>query len=53
MRAVGIAFVAGLVLTLLPVGAMVAGLVRLAISLLRPALFILGRDEGLRRNSET
>jgi hypothetical protein len=54
MRAVGIAFVAGLVLTLLPVGAMVAGLVRLAISLLRPALMILGAtkvyDEIQKRN---
>lgn len=42
IRAVGIAFVAGLVLTLLPIGAIVAGLVRLAVSLIRPALMIIG-----------
>jgi hypothetical protein len=54
MRAVGIAFVAGLILTLLPIGAMVAGLIRLAVSLVRPALLILGAtklyDEIQKRN---
>jgi len=42
MRAIGIAFVGGLILTLLPIGGMVAGLIRLALSLVRPALMILG-----------
>lgn len=42
MRALGVAFVAGLILTMLPIGAIVAGLMRLAIALLRPALLILG-----------
>jgi hypothetical protein len=54
MRAVGIAFVAGLILTLLPIGAIVAGLIRLAVSLVRPALLILGAtklyDEFQKRN---
>lgn len=54
MRAVGIAFVVGLILTLLPIGAMVAGLVRLALTLVRPALMILGAtklyDEIQKRN---
>lgn len=54
MKAVGIAFVAGLILTLLPIGAMIAGLVRLAVSLVRPALMILGAtkvyDEIQKRN---
>jgi len=54
MRAIGIAFVAGLILTLLPIGAIVAGLVRLAVSLVRPALMILGAtklyDEIQKRN---
>lgn len=42
IQAVGFAFVAGLVLTLLPVGAIVAGLVRLSLALVRPALMVLG-----------
>jgi hypothetical protein len=42
MQAVGMAFAAGLVLTMLPVGAIVAMLLRLALSLLRPALMVLG-----------
>ena len=42
IRAVGFAFIAGLILTLLPIGAIVAGLLRLALSLVRPALMILG-----------
>ena len=54
MKAVGIAFAAGLVLTLLPIGAMIAGLIRLAVSLVRPALLILGAtkvyDEIQKRN---
>jgi hypothetical protein len=54
MRAVGLAFAVGLVLTLLPIGAIVAGLVRLALSLVRPALLILGAtkvyDEIQKRN---
>jgi len=54
MKAIGIAFVAGLILTLLPLGAMIAGLVRLAVSLVRPALMILGAtkvyDEIQKRN---
>ncbi len=41
-QAVGLAFVAGLVLTVLPVGRLVAVLVRLAFALVRPALLILG-----------
>ncbi len=42
LKAVGLAFGAGLVLTLLPVGAILAAIVRLALALLRPALLILG-----------
>lgn len=42
VRAVGIAFVVGLVLTLLPIGAIIGGLLRLALSLVKPALLILG-----------
>jgi len=41
-RAVGVAFVIGIVLTLLPLGAILAGLFRLAFALVRPALIILG-----------
>lgn len=41
-QAVGVAFLAGLVLTVLPVGRLVAVLIRLAFALLRPALLILG-----------
>lgn len=41
-QAVGIAFLAGLVLTLLPVGRIVSVLIRLAFALVRPALLILG-----------
>lgn len=42
MKAVGVAFVVGLVLTLLPVGAIIAGVIRLALSLVRPVLIVLG-----------
>jgi len=41
-QAVGVAFLAGLILTVLPVGRLVAMLVRLAFTLLRPGLLILG-----------
>lgn len=54
MKAVGVAFIVGLVMTLLPIGAVVAGLIRLALSLVRPALLILGAtkvyDEIQKRN---
>lgn len=42
MRAVGTAFVVGLILTLLPLGGIIAGLVRLLLCLARPGLMILG-----------
>jgi hypothetical protein len=42
VRAVGAAFGSGLILTLLPVGAIVSGILRLALSLVRPILIILG-----------
>jgi hypothetical protein len=42
MQALGVAFLAGLILTILPVGRLLAGIVRLAFGLLRPALVILG-----------
>lgn len=41
-QAVGLAFLTGLVLTVLPVGRLAAVLVRLAFALVRPALLILG-----------
>src|SRR5439155_26168227 len=41
-RAVGVAFVVGLILTLMPIGAIIAGLFRLAFALVRPALIVLG-----------
>ena len=41
-QAVGVAFLAGLVLTVLPVGRLLAMLVRLAFVLARPLLLILG-----------
>jgi hypothetical protein len=41
-RAVGAAFVVGIVLTLLPIGSIIAGLLRLAFALIRPALIVLG-----------
>lgn len=37
-----VAFVAGLFLTVLPVGAILGGLVRVALALVRPALLLLG-----------
>ncbi len=42
LKAVGAAFVGGLVLTMLPVGGLVGGVLRLSLSLLKPALLILG-----------
>jgi hypothetical protein len=42
IKAVAIAFGAGLFMTLLPVGSIIAGLLRLALALVRPALLILG-----------
>jgi hypothetical protein len=42
LKAVGIAFAAGLLMTLLPIGPIVGGLVRLALALIRPALLVLG-----------
>ena len=41
-KAAGIAFVAGLVLTILPVGRIVSGVLRLGLALLRPGLLLLG-----------
>ena len=41
-QAVGVAFLAGLVLTVLPIGRLLAVLVRLAFVLIRPILLILG-----------
>ena len=41
-KAVGIAFVAGLILTILPVGRVVGALVRLSFMLVRPLLLVLG-----------
>jgi hypothetical protein len=41
-RAVSAAFGTGLILTLLPVGAIVSGVLRLALALVRPFLIILG-----------
>ena len=42
LKCAGIAFVAGILLTILPVGAIVGGVLRLLFSLVRPALLILG-----------
>jgi hypothetical protein len=41
-QAIGVAFLAGLILTLLPVGAIIAGILRLTLALVRPALVVLG-----------
>lgn len=41
-RALGVAFFAGLVLTLFPVGRIISTSVRLALALLRPLLLLLG-----------
>jgi hypothetical protein len=54
-KAVGIAFVAGLILTILPIGRVVATFVRLAFMLVRPILLVLGAvklcEELGKRNS--
>lgn len=42
LKCAGIAFVAGILLTILPVGQIVGGLLRLVVGLIRPALLILG-----------
>jgi hypothetical protein len=42
MKAVGIAFAAGLFMTVLPIGAIIGGLMRVALTLIRPALLVLG-----------
>jgi hypothetical protein len=42
LRAVGAAFGSGLLLTLLPIGSIVSGILRLALALVRPFLIILG-----------
>ncbi len=41
-KALGIAFFAGLILTVFPIGRITATLIRLALALLRPFLLILG-----------
>ena len=41
-KAVGLAFLAGLVLTVLPIGSIIASLLRVSFMLLRPALLVLG-----------
>lgn len=42
VKCAGIAFVAGVLLTILPVGQILGGLLRLVFGLFRPALLILG-----------
>jgi heme/copper-type cytochrome/quinol oxidase subunit 4 len=42
IKTAGLAFVAGIVLTVLPVGAILGALVRIALALVRPALLIFG-----------
>jgi len=42
LKCAGVAFVAGILLTILPVGQIVGGLLRLVFGLIRPALLILG-----------
>ena len=42
IKTAGLAFAAGIVLTVLPVGRVLSGLLRLALALARPALLILG-----------
>ena len=41
-KALGVAFLAGLVLTVLPIGSIIGGLLRVSFTLLRPALLVLG-----------
>jgi hypothetical protein len=42
IKTAGLAFVAGIFLTVLPVGRILSGVVQVAIALVRPALLILG-----------
>ena len=42
VKTAGLAFAAGIALTILPMGRVLAGLTRLALGLVRPALLILG-----------
>lgn len=42
MQALGVAFLAGLLLTLLPVGSLIALILRLTLNLVRPVLVVLG-----------
>jgi hypothetical protein len=42
LQALGAAFIGGLLLTLLPLGGLIALILRLTLSLIRPALVILG-----------
>jgi len=42
MKTAGLAFAAGIALTILPVGRVLGGLVRLALALVQPVLLILG-----------
>ncbi len=42
VKTAGLAFIAGIFLTVLPVGAIFAAVVRIALALVRPALLILG-----------
>lgn len=42
VKTAGLAFAAGIVLTVLPVGRLISGILKLAFALLRPALLILG-----------
>lgn len=42
LKTAGLAFVAGIFLTVFPVGRILAGLVQVAFALVRPALLILG-----------
>ncbi len=41
-KAIGVAFAAGLLFTILPVGRVISVLVRLALALIPPGLFVLG-----------
>ncbi len=53
LRAVGAAFGSGLLLTLLPIGSIVSGILRLALALVRPFLIILGVVKLYERLGET
>ena len=53
VRAVSAAFGSGLILTLLPIGSIVTGVLRLALALVRPFLIILGVVKLYERLGET